>query len=443
MLDLRHVSENLPDVKAALTRRGFADSALLDRLGALAEERRTVITNVEALRQERNEASQAMAKVADKKSEEFQAKREQLRTLGDQIKQGEGRQGEVESELETILLNLPNLPHPDTPEGLTQEDNVEVRVWGDKPAFDFDARDHVEVGTRLDILDFERAAKISGSRFVVLKGYGSRLNRALMQFMLDVHTTEHGYEEVWPPVLVKDSAMLGTGQLPKFAKDAFRMAKDEEWEAQAEAQGHDLYLVPTAEVPITNLHADEILSESALPVAYTGYTACFRSEAGSYGKDTRGMIRVHQFDKVELVRFCHPDDGEAQLDVLTQHAEAILQKLGLHHRVVQLCAGDMGFAAQKSYDLEVWLPAQNAYREISSCSWFGDFQARRMKARFRPGEKGKPRFVHTLNGSGLAIGRTLVAILEQNQQADGSVTVPEALLPYMGGIESIPAPDNG
>jgi len=440
MLDLRHVSENLPEVKAALTRRGFADADLLDRLGALAKERRNVITNVEALRQARNEASQAMAKVADKKSEEFQAKREQLRTLGDQIKQGEARQGRVEAELEAILLNLPNLPHPDTPDGLTEDDNVEVRVWGDKPSFDFDARDHVDVGTRLDILDFERAAKISGSRFVVLKGYGSRLNRALMQFMLDVHTAEHGYEEVWPPVLVKDSAMMGTGQLPKFAKDAFRMAKDEEWEAQAGAQGHDFYLVPTAEVPITNLHAAEILSEADLPIAYTGYTACFRSEAGSYGKDTRGMIRVHQFDKVELVRFCHPDDGEAQLDALTQHAEAILQRLGLHHRVVQLCAGDMGFAAQKSYDLEVWLPAQNAYREISSCSWFGDFQARRMKARFRPGEKGKPRFVHTLNGSGLAIGRTLVAILEQNQQADGSVIVPEALVPYMGGIEKIPAP---
>jgi seryl-tRNA synthetase len=255
-----------------------------------------------------------------------------------------------------------------------------------------------------------------------------------------VHTTEHGYEEVWTPVLVKDSAMLGTGQLPKFAKDAFRMAKDAEWEAQAGAQGHDLYLVPTAEVPITNLHAAEILSEADLPIAYTGYTACFRSEAGSYGKDTRGMIRVHQFDKVELVRFCHPDDGEAQLDALTRHAETILQKLGLHHRVVQLCAGDMGFAAQKSYDLEVWLPAQDAYREISSCSWFGDFQARRMKARFRPGENGKPRFVHTLNGSGLAIGRTLVAILEQNQRADGSVIVPEALRPYMGGLERIPAP---
>jgi len=440
MLDLRHVSENLPEVKAALTRRGFADAALLDRLGALAEERRGVITGVEALRQERNEASQAMAKVADKKSDEFQAKREQLRLLGDQIKAGEGRQAEVESELEGILLNLPNLPHPDTPDGLSEADNVEVRVWGDKPAFDFDVNDHVEVGTRLGILDFERAAKISGSRFVVLKGAGSRLNRALMQFMLDLHTSEHGYEEVWPPVLVKDTAMLGTGQLPKFAKDAFRMAKDEEWEAEAEAQGHDLYLVPTAEVPITNLHAAEILSEADLPVAYTGYTACFRSEAGSYGKDTRGMIRVHQFDKVELVRFCHPDRGEAELDALTEHAETVLQKLGLHHRVVQLCAGDMGFAAQKSYDLEVWLPAQKAYREISSCSWFGDFQARRMKARFRPGEKGKPRFVHTLNGSGLAIGRTLVAILEQNQQGDGSVLVPEALRPYMGGLERIPAP---
>jgi len=439
MLDLRHVTENMPEVKTALTRRGFVDSELLDRLGALAEERLTVITAVEALRQQRNEASQAMANAADKKSAEFQVKREQLRTLGDQIKAGETRQEEVEGRLEAILLNLPNLPHANTPDGLSEHDNVEVRVWGKKPSFDFDVRDHVEIGTGLDILDFERAAKISGSRFVVLKGFGSRLNRALMQFMLDVHTTEHGYEEIWPPVLVKDSAMMGTSQLPKFAKDAFRMAKDVEWEAQADAQGHDLYLVPTAEVPITNLHANEIISENDLPIAYTGYTACFRSEAGSYGKDTRGMIRVHQFDKVELVRFCHPDEGEAQLEVLTQHAQSILQKLGLHHRVVQLCAGDMGFAAQKSYDLEVWLPAQKAYREISSCSWFGDFQARRMKARFRPEPKGKPRLLHTLNGSGLAIGRTLVAILEQNQQADGSVLVPKALVPYMGGIEKIPA----
>ena len=437
MLDLRYVSENLADVKAALTRRGFGDAALLDRLASLAEERREVITNVEVLRQRRNDASQAMAKVADKKSQEFQAKREELRALGDQIKAGEARQAEVETELEGILLNLPNLPHPETPEGLTEDDNVEVRVWGKKPSFDFEVRDHVEVGVGLGILDFERAAKISGSRFVVLMGAGARLERALMQFMLDVHTTEHGYREVWPPVLVKDSAMLGTSQLPKFAKDSFRMAKDQEWEAQAEAQGHDLYLVPTAEVPITNLHADEILAEADLPVTYAGYTACFRSEAGSYGKDTRGMIRVHQFDKVELVRFCHPDQGGHQLDILTGHAESILQKLDLHYRVVQLCSGDMGFAAQKSYDLEVWLPAQDTYREISSCSWCGDFQARRMKARFRPEPKGKPRFVHTLNGSGLAIGRTLVAILEQNQQADGSVTVPKALVPYMGGIEKI------
>jgi seryl-tRNA synthetase len=437
MLDLRYVSENLADVKAALARRGFSDAQLLDRLGSLAEERRSVITSVDALRQKRNEASQSMSRVADKKSDEFQGKREELRALGDQIKDGEARQAEIEVALETILLNLPNLPHADTPDGLTESDNVELRVWGEKPAFDFDVRDHVEIGAKLGILDFERAAKISGSRFVVLRGAGSRLNRALMQLMLDVHTLEHGYEEVWPPVLVKDSAMRGTSQLPKFAQDAFRIAKDEEWEAQADAQGHDLYLVPTAEVPITNLHADEIVSEAELPIGYAGYTACFRSEAGSYGKDTRGMIRVHQFDKVELVRFCRPEDGDAQLTALTGHAEAILQKLGLHYRVVQLCAGDMGFAAQKSYDLEVWLPAQNAYREISSCSWFGDFQARRMKARFRPEPKGKPRLLHTLNGSGLAIGRTLVAILEQYQQADGNVKVPEALVPYMGGIEHI------
>ena len=440
MLDLRHVSENLADVKAALARRGFADADLLDRLGSLAEERRSVITSVDALRQRRNEASQAMGRVVDKKSEEFQAKREQLRALGEQIKQGESRQAAVEGELESILLNLPNLPHADTPDGLSEADNVERRVWGDKPSFDFDVRDHVEIGTALGILDFERAAKISGSRFVVLKGLGSRLNRALMQLMLDVHTSEHGYEEVWPPVLVKDSAMRGTGQLPKFAREAFRIAKDEDWEAEADLQGHDLFLVPTAEVPITNLHAGEIISEAQLPLTYTGYTACFRSEAGSYGKDTRGMIRVHQFDKVELVRFCHPDRGDAELDKLTTHAETILQRLGLHYRVVQLCAGDMGFAAQKSYDLEVWLPAQNTYREISSCSWFGDFQARRMKARFRPEPKGKPQLLHTLNGSGLAIGRTLVAILEQNQQSDGSVNVPEALVPYMGGIERILPP---
>lgn len=439
MLDLRTVSENLGEVKAALTRRGFADDALLDRVGALAEARREAIADLDALRHRRNEASQAMAQVADKKSDEFQAKRDALRALGDEIKAGETRQSKTEEELQGILSTLPNVPHSSTPDGTSEEDNVEVRVWGTKPALDA-PKDHVEIGLGLGILDFERAAKISGSRFVVLMGAGARLERALMQFMLDVHTTEHGYREVWPPVLVKDSAMFGTSQLPKFAKDSFRMAKDETWEAEAEAQGHDLYLVPTAEVPITNLHADEILAESSLPAAYTGYTACFRSEAGSYGKDTRGMIRVHQFDKVELVRFCHPDHGESELDLLTEHAESILRRLDLHYRVVQLCAGDMGFAAQKSFDLEVWLPAQDTFREISSCSWFGDFQARRMKARFRPEPKGKPRLLHTLNGSGLAIGRTLVAILEQNQQPDGSVRIPGALVPYMGGLEAITLP---
>ncbi|MEM7138126.1 MAG: serine--tRNA ligase [Myxococcota bacterium] len=439
MLDLRYVSENLAKVKLALTRRGFSDDALLNRMSALADDRRSVITEVEGLRQRRNDASQAMAKVADKKSEAFQSRREELRALGDQIKAGEARQAEVERALSEILLTLPNLPHPDTPDGIQESDNVQMRVWGDKPAIDGTPKDHVELGVGLGILDFERAAKISGSRFVVLMGPGARLERALMQFMLDVHTTEHGYREVWPPVLVKDTAMLGTSQLPKFAKDSFRMAKDEAWEAEADAQGHDLYLVPTAEVPITNLHADEIVPASALPIAYAGYTACFRSEAGSYGKDTRGMIRVHQFDKVELVRFCEPEEGASELEVLTQHAESILQRLDLHYRVVQLCAGDMGFAAQKSYDLEVWLPAQDAYREISSCSWFGEFQARRMKARFRAEGKGKPRFVHTLNGSGLAIGRTLVAILEQNQKPDGSVTIPKALVPYMGGVETLTA----
>jgi seryl-tRNA synthetase len=437
MLDLRYVSENLAEIKAALAKRGFEDAALLDRLGDLAQRRRKSITSLEALRQERNEASQAMAQIADKKSAVFQEKREALRSLGDRIKDGELEQGEHERELEAILLNLPNLPHAQTPPGLTEADNVPVRVWGDKPDFAFDVKDHVALGTALGILDFERASKISGSRFVVLKGLGARLNRALMQFMLNLHSDEHGYEEVWPPVLVKDTAMRGTSQLPKFAKDAFRIAKDADWEAEAEAEGHDLYLVPTAEVPITNLHAEEIVEQRELPLAYTGYTACFRSEAGSYGKDTRGMIRVHQFDKVELVRFCRPQDGEAELEKLTAHAETVLQRLGLHYRVVQLCAGDMGFAAQKSYDLEVWLPAQNAYREISSCSWFGDFQARRMKARFRPEPKGKPQLLHTLNGSGLAIGRTLVAILEQCQEADGSIRIPEALRPYMGGVEKI------
>jgi seryl-tRNA synthetase len=439
MLDLRHTVENLDEVTQALGRRGFRETATLDALAERGARRRSVIAELEGLRAERNAASQAMARL-DKKSDQFATTREAMRTLGDRVKELEGALGTLESELEDVLLRLPNLPHASTPTGASADDNRVVRVVGEKPVLAFKARDHVDVGVGLGILDFERASKVSGARFSVLKGLGSRLERALMQFMLDLHVDRHGYTEVWPPVLIKDTAMRGTGQLPKFAAEAFRIAKD--WDEHGETEGHDLYLAPTAEVPVTNLHADEILDAKDLPIAYTAYTPCFRSEAGSYGKDTRGLIRQHQFDKVELVRFCRPEDGEEQLELLTSHAEAVLQRLGLHYRVVQLCSADMGFAATKSSDLEVWLPGQDAYREISSCSWFSDFQARRASIRYRPEPKAKPRLVHTLNGSGLAIGRTLVAILEQNQQADGSVVIPQVLRPYMAGTERIvAAPD--
>lgn len=438
MLDLRYVSENIDDVRGALGRRGFSDTEALDRIAALAEERRAAIAEVETKRAERNEASQKMASL-DKGSDEFTENRAALRSLGDRIKELDARQKEVVSELEELMLRLPNLPHASTPDGLTEADNVEVDVWGDKPEFDFEAKDHVDLGASLGIMDFEGAAKVSGARFVVLKGHGARLERALLSFMMDTHSDGHGYTEVWPPAIVNDTSMFGTGQLPKFKKEAFRLAKDDEWAEENDVQGHELYLAPTAEVPVTNLHRGDIVEAGGLPIAYTAYTACFRSEAGSYGKDTRGMIRNHQFDKVELVRFCEPDEGEAQHAALTAHARAILEKLGLHYRVVELCCGDIGFSAQKCFDLEVWLPAQGAYREISSCSWFGDFQARRMKIRYRPEPKAKPRLLHTINGSGLAIGRTLVAILEQYQRADGKITVPEVLVPYMGGVEVIGA----
>jgi seryl-tRNA synthetase len=436
MLDQRYVSENLEAVKRALATRGFEDHELLDRLGVLASERRRAIGAEEQLRKERNEASEAMSKIADKKSAEFQERRGTLRTLGDRVKELEARRAEIEVELDGLVLNLPNLPHESTPIGRSESDNVEVKVWGERPSFDFAPKDHVDLGARLDIMDFDRAAKISGARFVVLKGQGARLERALTQLMLDMHVDEHGYDEVWTPVLVKDSALRGTGNLPKFAKDLFKIAQDEAWRAESQ-QAHDLYLIPTAEVPVTNLHAGEILEPGELPKAYTAYTACFRSEAGSYGRDTRGMIRQHQFDKVELVRFCRPEDGAAELEKLLGHACAVLERLGLHYRVVHLCTGDMGFGSQKTYDIEVWLPGQSAYREISSCSWFGDFQARRLDARFRPEPKGKPRLLHTLNGSALAVGRTLVALLEQYQTSDGSVVVPEALRRYMGGAERL------
>ncbi len=439
MLDLRFVSENLEEVKKGLARRGFTDDAALDRIAEASTTRRDLIGEVESLRHTRNEVSKAMGAIEDKKSDEFAQKRAEMREVGDKIKALEAKQKDVEAQLEELLLGLPNLPHPETPDGLDETSNVEVLVHGEKPALDFEPKDHVDLGVGLGILDFERAAKISGARFGVLKGAGARLERALMAFMLDLHGGEHGYTEVWPPVLVKDDALRGTGQLPKFEEDLFKIASTEGWEQHQEGAGHTLYLAPTAEVQVTNLHANEIIEAEDLPIAYTAYSACFRAEAGGYGKDTRGMIRQHQFDKVELVRFCRPEDGDAQLTLLRTHAEEVLQRLGLHYRVVQLCAGDMGFAAHKAYDLEVWLPAQDAYREISSCSWFSDFQARRAKIRYRPEPKGKPQLLNTINGSGLAIGRTLVAILEQYQQADGSVVVPEALRSYMGGLEKVTA----
>jgi len=439
MLDLRYVSENLDEVKKGLARRGFVDDAALSQIAEASAGRRDVIGEVEALRHTRNDVSKAMGQIADKKSDEFSQKRAEMREVGEKIKALEEQQRTLESQLSDLLLGLPNLPHESTPDGLDESGNVEILIHGTRPELDFEPKDHVDLGVGLGILDFERAAKISGARFGVLKGAGARLERALMAFMLDLHSSEHGYTEIWPPVLVKDSALRGTSQLPKFEEDLFKIAAGEGWAQHQEGGGHTLYLAPTAEVQVTNLHADEIIDAADLPIAYTAYSACFRAEAGGYGKDTRGMIRQHQFDKVELVRFCKPEDGEAQLDALRGHAEEVLKRLGLHYRVVQLCAGDMGFAAHKGFDLEVWLPAQNAFREISSCSWFSDFQARRAKIRYRPEPKAKPKLLNTLNGSGLAIGRTLVAILEQNQQSDGSVVIPEALRPYMGGIERIGA----
>ena len=447
MLDPRYVSENLDEVKAALAKRGFNDEALLAKLGELVAARLEGLGTVDRLRQERNVASKAMGQIADKSSAEFTAKRVELRELGDRIKELEPKQKEIEAALEELILGIPNLLSEKTPPGLSEADNVETKRWGDKPEFDFEPKDHVALGESLGVLDFERATKLSGARFVVLRGLGARLERALMQFMLDTHTEEHGYEEVWVPFLVNQHSLRGTGQLPKFGDDLFRIADDEGWQQhqksdEDENEKRTLYLIPTAEVPVTNLHRDEIVEEADLPIALTAYTPCFRAEAGSHGKDTRGMIRQHQFDKVEMVRFCTPDQAEEQHLALVSHAEKILQKLGLHYRIVELCAGDMSAAAKRCFDLEVWLPSQNTYREISSCSWFGDYQARRMKARYRPhhdgkGKKPKPQLLHTINGSGLAIGRTLVAILENYQQADGSVTIPEALRPYLGGRERI------
>ncbi len=422
MLSIKTVRDDRDRVRAALEARG-ADVDL-DHVVGLDDRRRQILRELEQLRSRRNQVSREVGRLK-REGADASAVMAEMTGVNDRIKALEAQLREVEPELRAVLLTIPNVPHPSVPVGADDAANELVRTWGEPRRFSFDPRPHWEVGEALGILDFERAAKIAGARFVVLKGLGARLERALIQFMLDLHTEEHGYTEVLPPFMTNSRAMTGTGQLPKFEEDLFKL------------RGTDYYLVPTAEVPVTNLHMDEVLPEEDLPVCYTAYTPCFRAEAGSHGRDTRGMIRQHQFDKVELVKFAHPDRSYEELESLTANAEEVLRRLGLPYRVVTLCTGDLGFSSAKTYDIEVWLPSQDTYREISSCSNFEAFQARRADIRFRPrGGKGT-RLVHTLNGSGLAVGRTLVAILENGQQQDGSVVIPEALRPYMGGLDRI------
>jgi len=425
MLDPRLIRNELDEVAARLERRGFALDR--ERITSLETSRKDLQVRTQELQNERNTKSKAIGK-AKAAGEDAAPLLAAVADLGDRLKAAETELAGVQGQLDEILMGVPNLPHASVPDGKDENDNVEVRRWGEPPAFDFEPRDHVDVGAAIGGMDFDLAAKITGSRFVVMQGPLAHLHRALIQFMLDIHTQEHGYSETYVPYMVNADSLRGTGQLPKFEEDLFRLDTESGY-----------YLIPTAEVPVTNLVRDVIVEADDMPRRMTCHTPCFRSEAGSYGKDTRGMIRQHQFEKVELVQVVRPQDSYDALEQLTGHAETVLQRLGLPYRVMALCAGDIGFSAAKTYDLEVWLPAQNTYREISSCSNFEDFQARRMKARWRNPDTGKPELVHTLNGSGLAVGRTLVAILENYQQADGTVRVPEALRPYLGGMEIIEA----
>jgi seryl-tRNA synthetase len=430
MLDIQTLRTDLSGVAARLATRGFAlDTA---RFEQLESERKTIQVRTQELQAKRNATSKQIGQ-AKAKGEDVSAIMAEVASLGDELKQLEAQLTQVQDDLHAFLAVIPNTPHADVPAGKSEADNVEVRRVGTPPAFDFEVKDHVSVGEGLGGLDFETAAKISGARFSLLKGPLARLHRALAQFMLDTHTEQHGYTELYVPYIVNADSMRGTGQLPKFEEDLFRVPRQ-----LGEEGEQNFYLIPTAEVPVTNMVRDSIIPAEQLPLRFVAHTPCFRSEAGSYGRDTRGMIRQHQFEKVELVQIVHPDESYAALEGLLGHAETILQKLGLPYRVVKLCTGDMGFSSATTYDIEVWLPAQNTYREISSCSNFEAFQARRMHARFRNAQ-GKPELAHTLNGSGLAVGRTLVAILENYQQADGSVIVPEALRPYMGGTARIQA----
>jgi seryl-tRNA synthetase len=417
-------------------RRGAAVGGAIAEWKAVDAQRRELQAKLDNERAERNAANDSMAKL-DKKSAEFTSARDRLKELSSSIKSGELRLSALEDEANAKLFIIPNAPHKDTPDGGGEADNKVHHVWGEKPSYAFTPRPHWEVGESLGILDFVAGAKITGARFTVLRDGASKLTRALISYMLDLHGA-HGYAEVWPPALVRRTSMVGTGQLPKFEEDAFRVvAGILGQQPPDQSPENDLFLSPTAEVQITNLHGDEILDAERLPIRYCAYSPCFRAEAGAYGKDTRGLIRQHQFDKIELVKFVAPETSYQELEALRDDAERVLQGLGLHYRVMELCTGDLGFAAARTYDLEVWLPGQEAYREISSCSNFEDFQARRAKIRYRPAAGEKARPVHTLNGSALAVGRTLVAILEQYQQADGSVEVPKVLRPYLGGLERI------
>jgi seryl-tRNA synthetase len=422
MLDVRQLRESLDDVKARMAARGV--SIDWDEFVTLDRERREALAGVERLKERKNRLSGEIGKLK-KSGADASALMHEVEELNEAIKNGEQPLAAIEARFEAFMLNVPNLPHPSVKIGQSAGDNREVRRWGEPRRFDFAPKNHWDIGEELGILDFARAAKIAGARFAVYCGAGARLERALINFMLDVHTLENGYKEMLPPALVNRGALVGTGQLPKFEEDLFRLAQGE------------YYLIPTAEVPLTNLHKDEILERAELPIKYVAYTPCFRSEAGSYGKDVRGLIRQHQFNKVEMVKFTEPEHSYGELEQMVENAEAILQRLGLPYRVVELCTGDMGFSAAKTYDLEVWLPGQQAYREISSCSNCENFQARRAGIRYRAERRGRPNFVHTLNGSGLAVGRTLVAVLENYQQKDGSVVIPEALRPHFGGPERI------
>jgi seryl-tRNA synthetase len=421
MLDIRFIRDNVDLVRKSLVDRGM--SLDLDALLSIDERRRALLADLEEMRNLRNRVSREIGEAVRKK-EDVTAKKEEMRRVGERIDALEEQVKASEEKLEYYLVRVPNLPHPSVPVGPDETYNVEVRRWGEPRRFDFAPLPHWEIGQNLGILDFERGVKIAESRFTLLKGEGAFLERALINFMLDLHTREHGYIEVFPPILVNEESMFCTGQLPRLEKEMYRCRDD------------DLFLIPTAEVPVTNIHRGETLQEEELPLYYCAYTPCFRREAGSYGKDVRGLIRQHQFNKVELVKFVHPDTSYEELEKLTGNAEEVLRRLGLPYRVVALSTGDISFAAAKCYDLEVWLPGQGEFKEISSCSNFTDFQARRAQIRFRP-KQGKSRYVHTLNGSGLAIGRTVAAILENYQQEDGSVVVPEALRPYMGGLERI------